>query len=486
LLGLSAGGPAWAARWQDVMSAETDSVVFLMANGELVKAPFHLGDREPLWTPRKDERISRLLTAPGGGQVAWLSRAGDRGPTALWVGGRGAAHPMMTFPSLVPGDYGSVHFEPAMPTVADPVVRGARLVTPGPIGRGISSNAFEWTIDGRSILCGSGRGLIQSASDTGMARLLSEDRVIALRRLTPSPIYLAHLLQPQGGSRVRNTPPPDPQHPQEGGEPGPYPRSARQPEGSKTEGSSVVEERTAIERRVLLYLVGRSVRLFDSSGLDPSDLWTASFDTVWWIQDNAIHAVRAQDPMATVEVRADAPIAWLEYDPQGHALHWIAEGRVSRRLESAQRDSLLFDLGAPVRRVITPPRGTLRALVTDTQLVLWDLADGSRRAFEHSGLRPSALLVAANGKVFVTAVGGALRGAPLDLYRLDFETGRLEPVRTPAIKGARVATTPSGNRLILYRPGSRPPSSLQVFDPGVGDWTEVENPGVVAWEPLGD
>lgn len=484
--GLVAGEPAWGARWQDVMGVEPDSAVFLLAGGELVRGPFHLRDRDTLWVPRDGERISRFLAAPDGRQIAWLSRRGDRSPTALWVGGRGFAHPMMTFPGLVPGDYGSLYFEPAVPTLSDPIVRGARLVTPSPMGRGMSSNALEWTLDGRTVLCGSSRGLIQSPADTGAVRFLSEDRMIALRRLSPSPIYLGHLLQVRAGSRVRSVSPADPPPTEEGKEPSDYPRSQRIPEGSRTDDPALFEEKTSVERRVLLYLVGGRVRMFDSSGLDPSDAWTASFETVWWIDENTVHAVRARNPEATVEIQAGSPIAWIEYDPRRQALLWVAKGRVSARSETEARDSLIFDVGSPVRRVITPARGTVRALVTDAGLVLWDLADDSRHTFESPGLRATGLFVTPNGNTFVVATGGALRGAPLELYRVDSQAGRLERVPIPALKGARLAATPSCALLVLYRPGSRPPASLQVYDPAAGAWTEVENPGIVAWEPLGE
>ena len=486
-LEVGAGGPerARAASWQQVMATESDSAVFLMTGGELIKGPFHLADRETLWAPGAGDRVSRLLVAPDGQQIAWLSRGGHRGPTALWIGGRGASRPRMIFPSLVPGDLGSVHFEAEMPTAADPVVRGARLLTPGPTGRGLSSNALEWTIDGRSVLCGSARGLIQSPADTGAARLLSEDRVIELRRLAPSPIYLAHMQQVGAGSRVRNPALRDPEPPDEGGMYGGQPRSQRLPEGHKTEAARALEERTTTERRVLLYLAGGRARLFDSSGLDPADLWTASEERVWWIHQTEVRVVRANDPTATVEIRAETPVTWIEWDAGRRALHWIDQGRVLRRPEGASYDSLVFELDTPIRRVIEPERGSLRLLVTGTRLVLWDLVDDSRRALESEGIRAAGLFVG-QGKVFVSAAGGVLRGGPFDLYRADTDSGRLVRVPTPSVKGARLVATPSGSKLVLYRPGSKPPAAVQVFDVASGEWTEVTAPGIGAWEPLGE
>ena len=61
---LSAPARLEAAAWSEVFAADTDTMVFIGADGTLLRAPFSLATRETLWTPPPGQGLLRVRVSP--------------------------------------------------------------------------------------------------------------------------------------------------------------------------------------------------------------------------------------------------------------------------------------------------------------------------------------------------------------------------------------------------------------------------------------
>lgn len=123
--------PAAAEPWSGVFAAGGDTAIFLGADGTLFRAPFDLRSREVLWAPAAGRHVVRFAVAPGGGRVAWITRAHGRDTTRLWIAGPAGTAQRLRYFALHPRRYGQTHSEPDVPTIADDGARGGRLLRAG-------------------------------------------------------------------------------------------------------------------------------------------------------------------------------------------------------------------------------------------------------------------------------------------------------------------------------------------------------------------
>lgn len=452
---------ARAADWRATFAAESDTVAFIGTGGELFKAPFHLAERETLWSPEGPERISRFLVSPDGRHVAWLTRIGDQGLTWLWSSLAPGLHRLVGFLPFQPRRRGVLRYEPAIPTNQDAHARGGRLIEPNATMRRLSINALEWGVDGASLAFGFDQGLAVTRADSGAAREISPARILSLTLLDPAPFYLAEVVIPSFDAA---------REPEGGAEFDPLQR----PEPGAASGSTA--------RWHLVYPTFPEWKLFEASTLDGRDAWTADATTVWWADGKTIRAVRAHDPKPRVEVNAGAPVVWVGHDPSRDAIAWVAGRDVSRRPIGGGEPARVIRLHADCRRVLSGARGRRHALVAGDSLILWNPADDSRQSLGLGGVDPSAVIESSSGALLVA--GSTARASTALLYRADVASRRLVPLDLPKLKNGSLVATPSGERALWFRPDPKPPETLYVVDVATGASSPVDNPGVVAWEVL--
>jgi hypothetical protein len=455
---LAGAGPARGSTWSEAFAAETDTTVFLAADGSLVKAPFSLATRETLWVPQGTEFVVRFTVSPDARRVAWLTRVGDQGLTWLWSWDAAGTRSLVGFPSLEAGRWGALRYEAATPTVDDPMIRGGRLVQVSARMRRPFTNALEWSTDGNALAFGFDLGLGLTSADSGRAREISATRILGLRLLDPAPFYLAEAM-------VESGPAPETQL-----EFDPLPR----PSAPRATGAAA--------HWYLAYPAGSTWKLYEASSFDGQDPWSADGTTVWWADRKVIRAVRAHDPQASVALQAGDEVVWLEYDAARAALAWVEGRKLMRRRASGGEISEILHTREPCRRVIGGRGAAHRGLVAGDSLVLWNPADDSRFAVALEGRDPRQLIDNPQGVVLVVAARG--QRAPPALFRVDRETSRLVATDSPELKGALALPSPSRRAVLWVRPGVNPAARLAVYDLASGRWSEVENPGVSAWEPL--
>lgn len=476
---LAASSPARTATWSEVFSAVSDQVIFLGADGSLLRASFSLVTRETLWTPAGGQRLVRIRVSPDGRRVAWLTRAHDRDTTRLWVDGPVREVPRLRYFSFEPQRYGRVHSEAAIPTVEDGDSRGGRLIRPGVLTRRVASNTIEWTPDSRAVVIGYDDGIAEVPADGGGGGIVSKAFAVELEALEPAPIYLLDAIVLR--ERLRSMP-------QQADGTQPSEAIATMEDGAPLNTAldlghyDILGSRETHSGRYLLYPAAGRWRTFTAGGLSSSRLRAASPGTVWWVAGRVIHAIRAHDPNPTVEVRSPATVVWLGYDEVHRALVWAAGSEVLRRPEDGGDASTVLRTGDPIRRVLHSPTGHRVGFVTGDSVVVWDRLDDSARRVALGGLKPVALFETPAGEVFIQTGGG--RRTPPGLARADFATGRCVPIEVPAVKNGRFVAAPGSGSLLLFAPGPKPAATLQVLDLATGRWAAVANPGIAGWEPL--
>jgi hypothetical protein len=235
----------------------------------------------------------------------------------------------------------------------------------------------------------------------------------------------------------------------------------------------------------LLYPGVRELRAFRVEGLDPSDPWTASEETVWWLDGGKrVSAVTATDPRGRREFEDRDVIVWLEYSSARRALVRAAGRRLLERPETGGEDRLVLATGSPIQAVLETPEDSARYVVTGDSLIVWQPGTGVTRALSLSGSRPRRVLAAANEvRVFVTGGYGDGGGSPR-IDRLDPESAALVSLDAPKTANGAVTVTPSGRRVLLYPVTERLPKSLQVFDLKRGVWSVANEPSLLGWERL--
>jgi hypothetical protein len=471
--------PTRAATWSEVFSTVTDTVVFLGADGSLLRAPFSLATRETLWSPAGDQRIVRIRVSPDGRRVAWLTRAFDGDTTRLWVDGPGGGVPRMRYFAFEAKRFGRVHSEAAIPTVGDRDSRGGRLIQPGALMWRAASNTVEWMPDSRAVVIGYDDGIAAVPIDDGGGSVVSRIFAVGLEALEPSPIYLVDaILLPE---RLKSVP-----QPASGTQPSEMP--ATQENGAPLYNTfelghvDAMERRTAYPGRYLLYPMAGRWRIFTAGGLSSSRLRAASPGTIWWSVGPVIHAIRTHDPSPTVEVRSPGKVVWLGYDEGHGALAWASGNEVLRRPEDGGDASTVLRTSASIRRALPSRTGRRVGFITGDSMVVWDPIDDSAERVVLGGLKPVALFETPAGEVLVETEGG--RGAAPGLARADFVMGALVPLEVPRVKGGMLVVAPGNAHLLLFDPGPKPPSTLQVLDVARGSWEAVTNPGIAGWEPL--
>ena len=426
--------PASAATWSETFADEADTVLFFAADGALWKAPFHLGAREPLWTPRGAEHLVRVAVSPAGGRAAWLTRAGDQDSTWLWTGDRSAARPRLRFMSLQPRQVGRLHFDPIAPSLEDRRwgYRGGRFVSSHPQLFRYSTSALEWTSGGGGVVFGYREGLGLVAPDSGRAIEISRAFVVELRSLGLAPMMLADIVTTVDGRRL------DGWH--------------------------------------LLYPSGGFWKLYP--GFDPARPWTAGPDAVWWAIGGTIRSARAHDPTHTIERKESGDVVWLEHDEKSGSLAWAA-GRALMRRQAEGEPARVHGFGAPIQAVFGASGASWRAIFTGDSIALWNPAD-DRCVRARLQAEPIELIETRDGGPYVVV---RVADSPR-LRRFDVERGTMSEVATPSVKAGALAKTPSGSRVLLYKPGRNPPDKIHVFDPKTETWTQVSNPGITGWELL--
>jgi hypothetical protein len=470
---------AGAAAWSEVFAACSDTAVFFGADGVLLRAPFSLATRETLWVPSGGERLVRLRVSPDGRRVAWLSRSHDRDTTRLWVDGPGPVRPRLRYFALVPGQYGRVCSEAAVPTIEDREALGGRLIQPTALMRRAPSNTLEWTPDSRAVVFGYDDGIAAVPVDGGAGFGVSRALAVGLEALEPTPIFLVDAIvlreqttyfRPEG----RAVHPSDMAVPLEDGRPV-Y-------DALELAHTDVLMGLEASSGTYLLYPMAHRWRVFTASDLRPDRLRASSPGTVWWAVGGTIRAVRTHDPTATDEVRAAGTVVWLGYDEAHRALAWAAGNEVSRRPEDGGTADVVLRTSAPIGSAMASRSGWLIGFVAGDSLVLWAPATDRVSRVALSGLKPVALFEGPAGELLV-AISGA-RGAAPGLARVDYASGRLEALETPRVKGGTFLPVAKGAQLMLFDPAAKPPDVLNVLDVQTGKWSAVKNPGIAGWEPL--
>ncbi len=475
---LALGSPTRAATWSEVFSAVPDTVVFLGADGTLLRAPFSLAAPETLWRPADGQRLVRVRVSADGRRVAWLTRAYDRDTTRLWVDGPGGGELRMRYFAFEAQRYGQPHSEAGVPSTEDQGSRGGRLVQPNALMRRVASNTLQWTPDDRALVFGYDDGIAAVPADSGEGFVVSKAFAVGLESLEPAPIYLVNALVlrdrleylPQTGRRLS-----DVHTPMEEG----VPSLTAQGRGP----GDLLEGRAATPGRYLLYPMPGRWRVFDAGDLSAARRRAVSPGTVWWAVGPTIRAIRTHDPNPTVEVRSRDDVVWLGYDDVHRALVWAAGGQVVRRPEDGGADSTILRTADPIRAALPAARSRRVGFVAGDSLLLWDPLGDSPRRVALGGLDPAALFETALGEVLVQTA--ALRGAPPGLARADFATGKLLVLDMPRVKGGTLVAAPGGSYLLAFEPGPKPPATLHVFDVAASRWETVANPGIAGWELLG-
>ena len=470
--------------WSRTFAGERDTVVFLTSHA-LVRAPFSLTGGDTLWQS-SHEMLVRVLASPDGHRLAWLTRASDRSVTTLWLWDADGVRRRAAFASLRPSDYESSRSASMRPTLGDADATGARFATSGTFSRTSLSNAMAWDWDGSGVWFGFREGIGRAPVDSDSVRVMSPALALALRRLDPAPMLLAEVMrldkgrysgtpwvEPTADGRWAASPRPMPPNPD---------LSSTLPEtGSSDLGSRVVMQLGTY----LLYPSRRELRAFRVEGLDPSDPWTASDETVWWLDGGKrVSAVTATDPRGTREFEDPDEIVWFEYVAARRALVRAAGRRLLERSESGGGDRQVLATGSPIQAVLEAPGDSARYLVTRDSLIVWQPASGATRAVALDGGRPRRVLVAENGvRLFVTGGFGDGGGTP-QISRLDPDASRLVSLEVPETANGEITLTPSGRRILLYPVTERLPKGLQVFDLEHGGWSDTDEPALLGWESV--
>jgi hypothetical protein len=329
-------------------------------------------------------------------------------------------------------------------------------------------------------------GIGRAPVDNDSVRVMSPALTLALRRLDPAPMLLAEVMRLEKG-RLSAAPWVEPTADGRwAAGPSPMPPNPDLSNTLPKPPSSDLGTRVVMALGTyLLYPGVRDLRAFKVEGLDPSDPWTASEETVWWLDGGKkVSAVRATDPRGTREFEDKNDIVWFEYLSSRRALVRATGRGLLERPESGGEDRLVIATGSAIQAVLEAPEDSARYVVTGDSLIAWQPASGVARAVPLSGARPRRVLVAAGGvRVFVTGGYGDGGGSPR-LDRLDPGARALVSIDVPKTTNGAVTLTPSGRRILLYPVTERLPKSLQVFDLAHGGWSATSDPALLGWERL--
>ncbi len=433
---VSAAAPAVAAPipWSEAFRDEADSTVFLTTADVLLRAPFHLAGRETLWTPRGLDRVVRFCVAPDGRNVAWLTRAGDQDTARVWISAHATPAARADFASLLPREVGRPNYSPATPTTRDPTIRGGRFITPGAQHLRPASNSLEWMPDGSGVVFGYNEGLAHIAADSGAAWEVSSARVVELRVLDPASIFLTDLV------------------------------------------ANVDENR--IEGWHLVYPTAGRWRVFPSGGLDGAARWTASPTSVWWTSAAGVRVVHAHDP--TIQLLAEGRMSgnWIRYVAEQRRVFWVFERRLMSLAQDAKTPEVRHEFRGEIGPVVETTTGSHVGFAMGDSFYVWNPVTDTVLRFASPGGEPSHLFEKDGTIVLVARARGKTQVSRWPAGALEATT------RVFSASSLLAFATPSGARIIVFRRGWKAPEKVDVLDLASGEWIEVENPGVVAWEPM--
>ncbi len=459
--------------WNDALSGVADTVVFLGQNGGLWRAPFHLGSREVLWSPRPGEHLVRLSMSPDGRHLAFITRIAEEDTSWIWIGGPDPPTIRGTFASVLPYRWNHLHFEPFEPTQSDRGYHGARFLQVGSRRWVRSSNTLGWTADARGVVFGYNDGVAFADADSARAVQVSRALPMDLLVLDPAPMVLLDAIVLREGLRegsLLSTP------------------EDKTIQGMRSMNESMLNPTLQGESWYLLYPTAGSWRAFPSSGLDADHKWTASENEVWWVAGRvphpsagAIRTVRAHDPTPVVEVQGKDPVVWLGFDPASHSLLWASGGSLQRKSEGGGAATPVFRTAGTIARVLPVEPGRY-ALCTRDSVHLVDARTGDARSSGLAGLEPDRAFPMPGGGILLAVDGDG--GHPATLARMESTGGALEVVVTPPVKKGRWAATPSGTHLVLFEPGRNAPGRIQVYEIASRRWIETANPGITGWEEI--
>jgi hypothetical protein len=426
---------AAAIPWPEAFGDEADSTVFLTASDVLLRAPFSFAERETLWTPHGGDHVIRFLVSPDGHNLAWLTRAGDQDTARIWIGSHAPREPRANFASLLPREVGRPNYSPGTPTTRDASIRGGRFITPGPQHLRTASNSLDWMPDGSGVVFGYNEGLAHVAADSGAAWEVSSARVIEIRVLDPANIFAADL--------VANV------------------------------------DQNRIEGWHLVYPTGARWRVFPAGGLDADARWTASPTSVWWTTAVGVRTVQAHDPTFRVVAEGRMSGNWIRYIPEQRRVFWVFERRLMSLAQDATVPEVRYEFRDEIGPVVETTTGSHIGFTMADSFYVWSAASNAVRRFASPGGEPAQLFEKDGAIVLVSR----MRGKSAKVTR--WPAQGLEAATRELSGGNYLGfATPSGRKLLVTRRGPKPPSQVDVLDLVSGEWAEVENPGLIAWEPM--
>jgi hypothetical protein len=297
---------------------------------------------------------------------------------------------------------------------------------------------LEWTMDARRVVIADTAGIMLAGVEDSSLTHVAKCLATSLRTLDPAPIYLGAFI-------------------------------------TRTDLGVTQEE------PLLVYPAGRHWRIFTSAGFHPGHPWASSISTVWWASAEHVVAIQAHDPTPVVLFDAPDLVLWMGYDENDHTLRYAAGTELRGRPDGATTDTLLARFGEPIHRVI-PLSGTRGlAVITEGKLYVYN-GDPKPPSVALGSAKPDTIFEAVNGDILLGENGGS--GSSEHLYVADFKTQKTTALDSPRMSDASLALTPSRRFVILFKATAKPPATLQVYDVETKKWLEVENPGVVAWEPM--
>ncbi len=465
LLALLAGRVR-AEPWGSVFAAESDTTFFLFQDGVVVRAPFHLGSPETLWTCPAGQHVVRFVTSPRGGRIAWTSRSSDPGDTTrLWIGSARGAERRLSYFAMQPRRHGHEYAEPSAPTIADPSASGARLIRGNTRLDGPCANSLVWTSNGRSVVVGYDGGIAGVVPGTQGVSRLTSNFAVKLEPVPPSRWILADVLLRAPSSQ--------PQVSQ-------FELDRIVLFGGNVSGGRVAEPLR--RRRMLVGLGPESLLVCHAPRWITAKVRTAGHTKLWWAEDRQVRALRTGDCAAADIVVTSSEVRWLGYDPAHRQLLGLSGRRLWRIDEEGGTPEPVLEAASGVRGVITSPGVTHVALVTHDSLLVWTAGTDRVRRLRRRGPVPDGLF-AAPGGALVTCSKGPFGWLPV-LARAEAADGGLQPIEIPrALRSAVVQATTSGRWILLMEPGAQPPRNVLAYDLASGLWHTVENPGISAWEP---
>jgi hypothetical protein len=455
-----------AESWNSVFAAERDTAVFLGTDGTLFRAPFNLNTRESLWRGPADQHVVRFAVSLEGNRIAWITRGFDEDTTRLWVCTANGTEQRLRYFALLPRLHGHLHSEPDVPTIADPDVRGGRLVQAGALMLRFATNTLEWASDGQNVLLGYDGGIVSIAADTHTGSGVTDIVAVELDALHPSPMFLVDALTVES--------------------------SEGRPPVSQFDITHMFEGKLVVHegRKVSPSPYGRAVLTPTSTGWQMFKVpeWTSAraravgSKTLWWAKNRLVYSMQADGSKPTVELRASDDVLWLGYDEAHGNLLGVAGRQLWRRREAGGAPDPVLETASDIRAVLPSRTSSSIAVTVKDSVLVWDPETNEVRRFRADDLAPCVLFESPEHRIVVQVDCGA--GLPRRLARADTNSGCLVPIDTPAERKGVFQPAGRGAWILLYDPGPRPPRKLRAYDVKLDRWRSVENPGITAWEPL--